>query len=119
MTKKNIVQVVAPLHFVSKLLGYSLFSIDRWSYAVSFKLIDAVLLTWTVLVNFVLFHYFWIANSFEIVTISKSDIIGKSLPIVTFCSSVIYVITILMLFAKKNYSRAILETIGIIDEMVR
>lgn len=116
---RNIIDVASPLHLISKLLGYAIFSLERNDFSIIYHWIDYISIVWTILINFLLIYYCWFESVNHVKTVHKSDIMKGSLPIIIFCSYVLYVIVMIISFAMRKTIAKIFETIQIIDDNVR
>lgn len=114
---RNISEALAPLNFMSKFCGYSIFSINRFDFSIGFKRIDVLFQIWIVVVNCFLNFYLWDAS--QSFPLHKSDIISKSLPIILCGCFGLYIVCVIASIALRKKQSILMKSIFAIDEMVR
>lgn len=115
-TVMNFYDAIFPLHFVSKLSGFTLFSINSKTFATRFSCIDAILIIVTSVVNFGLNHFFW--NHLVITSYFKSQIIRTILPTLMYGKFFINFLTFVWSIAMRKKIARLLKAIQDVDEMV-
>lgn len=113
----NFYDVVFPIHFMSKLSGITIFSIDAESLTARIGKFDAVLLIWTAIVNFYLNKFFW--NSFSFTSHYQSEIIKTSLPILLYGKFWVNILCIIWSVVERKKIVKIVKMIQDVDEMVK
>lgn len=114
---KNILDVLAPLSFVSKLMGFSSFSINRFDFSIHTTAVDILFRVWIILVNCLLSFCLW--DACQHFPVYKSDIIAKSLPIILGGSYFLYLVSMLGTILTSKKQSVLIKSICEIDEMVR
>lgn len=112
----NFYDVVFPLHFMSKLSGITIFSIESDSLTTKIRKFDVILLCVTAFVNFYLNRVFW--NNYAFTSHFQSEIIKTSLPILLYGKFWINIIWILWSIFRRKKIAKILTMIQEVDEMV-
>lgn len=113
---QDILDAFAPLNLISKICGYSLFTISRVDYAATFKRVDFAFQTWIVAV--VCFLNVYLFDVRESLPMHKSDIISKCLPIFLCLSYGLYLLTIVATIVTRRKQSLLIKSICDIDEMV-
>jgi hypothetical protein len=114
---KSIVDVLAPLNFISKFCGYSIFTINRVDFSIAFERIDVLLQIWIVIVNCFLSFHLWDAS--QNFPLHKSDIISKSMPIILCGSFGLYIFCLIASLLLRKKQSILMKLICQIDGMVR
>lgn len=117
---QNIIDVLAPLHWMSKFCGYSIFTIKRSDFSISCKRIDIAFYCWVVFINCCLngFNiYLWDAS--QSFPLHNSGIISKSLPVLLSGSYGLYLISMIASTAMRQKQSILMKSICEIDETVR
>lgn len=99
---ENFLDVIAPLQCITKLYGYWLFTINRVNFKIKLTNVDKVLQISTVVVHLILNFYLWTDGQ---ISLHKSGIVSKSLPIIFFCNYVLFVVCITVAnFSRKKFT---------------
>lgn len=108
---------VYPIHFMSKLSGITIFSIDTDSFETSFEIIDAVLFALVFVVNVFINKTFLCSFSFS--SHYQSEIISTSLPILLYGKFWVNILCIVWSFLARNKIARIVKMIQEVDELVK
>lgn len=118
----NIYDVIFPVHFVMKLSGYTMFSIDPVYFTAKFKSIDRFFHFLMVCISFCINHVFWKSFSVHengITKRHKSEILKRSIPILVYSSYVVYVLCMIWSTVCKQKIGKIIKKLCEIDEQVK
>lgn len=111
---QNVYDSVRPLHFMSRLPGYALFTIDFESFEVKFTKTDAVFtalnFAFTLGLNFI----YW--NSIFSINIRDAEIVNCFYPMVAYINFVIFTCAKFWNFSQRYNFGQLLKTIHEIDE---
>lgn len=107
---------IAPLHFVSKLSGLTLFSIDYSNYATRFSKFDFVFIIIATICSYYLNLYFW--KFFNFSNYHQSEIVNKIMPILIYGKFVINVLAFVWSTASREKIGKLLKILVDVDELV-
>lgn len=109
----NIYTSVRPLHLLSKFSGFSLYSIDRKTFEVKFRKLDALFATIHSILTVVLNIMFW--KTYSMLDVHNSEVVNKIFPVFAYCNYVASTLAKIWSFCHRHEYAQLLKTFHSID----
>lgn len=114
---QNVYNSLRPLHLVSKVLGYALFSVDDENFCAKFTKIDAVFTVFNVCMTFGLNFIYW--NTMFSINFQDAEIVNNFFPTVAYINFVVLTCAKLWNFCHRHNFCQIFKLLQEIDDELK
>lgn len=111
---QDIYDSVLPLHLLSKLFGFALFTIDRKTFKVVFKKLDVLLMVFNAIVAILLSCVYW--NYDFHIEVYRSGIMKSIFPLVALCNYGIFSCAMFWSFCQRRKLGKLMKLIHDVDD---